>query len=179
MYCYMGIVGSRAQSVCYDCLCLMVFFRAVMSFIHHWAEWSVWTGADAGYCRTITWEERYLPSLHPPCVVDRVCGYRTLQIKVPVFDISLRRCARMRGTSLGVLSAGRIPLMVIGCFTCEGGPVDSYDWPRMDCAVDFSPGGVWTGYIRQDLWDRSSTDAAPVTGSLVFSAVLLPGRILC
>ena len=84
-----GIVGSRAQSVCYDCLCLMALFRAVMSLIHHWAEWSLWTGADAGYCRTITWEERYLPHLHPPCVVDRLCGYRTWQIKVPVFVIRL------------------------------------------------------------------------------------------
>ena len=51
---YPGIMGSRAQSVCYDCLCLMALFRAVMSLVHHWAEWSVWTGADAGYCRTIT-----------------------------------------------------------------------------------------------------------------------------
>ena len=30
----------------------------------------------------------------------------------------------MSGTSLGVLSAGRILLMVIGCFACGGGPVD-------------------------------------------------------
>ena len=51
----------------------MALFRAVMSLVHHWAEWSVWTGT--GYCRTITWEERYLPRLHPPCVVDRLCGY--------------------------------------------------------------------------------------------------------
>ena len=67
-----GIVDSRALSVCYDCLCLMALFRAVMSMVHHWAEWSVWTGIDAGYCRTITWEEHYLPRLHPPCVVDRL-----------------------------------------------------------------------------------------------------------
>ena len=52
-----------------------------------------------------------------------------------------------------------------------GGPVDCSDWPRMACAVNFSPGGVWIGYIRQELWDRSLTDAAPVTGSLVFSAL--------
>ena len=45
-----GIVGLRALSVCYDCLCLMALFRAVMSLVHHWAEWSVWTGTDAGYC---------------------------------------------------------------------------------------------------------------------------------
>ena len=116
-----GIVCSRALSVFYDCLCLMALFRAVMSLVHHWAEWSVWTGTDAVYCRTITWEERYLPCLHPPCVVDRLCGYRTWQIQGPVFIIMLDkdmdnsplRCACMRGTSLGVLSAGRIPEAVV------------------------------------------------------------------
>ena len=70
-----GIVDSRVLSVCYDCLCLMALFRAVISLVHHWAEWSVWTGPDAWYCQTIAWEERYLPRLHPPCVVDRLCGY--------------------------------------------------------------------------------------------------------
>ena len=174
----LGIVGARALSVCYDCLCLMALFRAVMSLVHHWAEWSVWTGTDAGYCRTITWKECDLPRLYPPCVVDRLCGYST-KIKVPVFvlmldrdrDISPRRCACMRGLSLGVLSAGRIPLMVIGCFAFGGGPVDCSECTRVDCAVDFSPGGVWIGYIRREPWNRSLTDATPVTGSLVFSAL--------
>ena len=40
-----------------------------------------------------------------------------------------------------------------------------------DCTVDFSPGGVWIGYISPVLWDRSLIDAAPVTGSLVSSAL--------
>ena len=86
-----GIVDSRALSVCYDCLCLMALFWAVMSLVHHsrhWVEWSVWTRTDAGYCRTIAWEEHYLPRLHPPCVVDRLCGYRT-KIKVPGFVLML------------------------------------------------------------------------------------------
>ena len=39
-------------------------------------------------------------------------------------------------------------------------------------AVDFLPGGVRIGYIRRALCERSSTDAVPVTGSLVFSALL-------
>ena len=51
-----GIVYSRILSVCYDCLCLMALFRAVMYVVHHWAEWFVWTGTDAGYCWTIAWE---------------------------------------------------------------------------------------------------------------------------
>ena len=92
---------------------------------------------------------------------------------------SPQRCACMRGTSLGVLSAGRIPHMVIGRIDCGGGPVDCSVWTRVRGAVDFSPGGVRIGYIWRPLWDRSSTDAAPVTGSLVFCSVCLPRRILC
>ena len=54
-----------------------------------------------------------------------------------------------------------------------GGPVDCSDWSRVRGAVDFlSGGGVRIGYIRRALCERSSTDAAPVTGSLVFSALL-------
>ena len=72
-----GIVDSRALSVCYDCLCLMVLFRAVMSLARYWAVEFVWTGPDEGSCRSIAWDERYFPRLHPPCVVDRLCGYMT------------------------------------------------------------------------------------------------------
>ena len=61
--------------------------------------------------------------------------------------------------------------MMSGCFAYGGGSVDCFDWPRVYCTVDFSPRGVWIGYIRQVLWDRSLTDAAPVTGSLVSSAL--------
>ena len=84
-----GIVGSQALSVCYDCLCLMALFRAVMSLVHDWAEWSVWTGTGSGYCRTITWEGGCLPRLCPPCDVDRLCDYVAWQIKGPVMVIRL------------------------------------------------------------------------------------------
>ena len=108
--------------------------------------------------------------------MDRLCDYMAWQIKGPVVVImtdmdennSPQRCACMRGTSLGVLSAGRIPIMVIGRFDCGGGPVDCSDWTRVRGAVDFSPGGVRIGYIRGALCDRYSTDAAPVTGHLSF-----------
>ena len=86
-----GTVGSQALSVGHDCLCLMALFRAVMSLVHDWAEWSVWTGTESGYCRTITWEGGYLPRLRPPCDVDRLCGYKTWQIKAPVVVIMLDR----------------------------------------------------------------------------------------
>ena len=39
----------------------------------------------------------------------------------------LQRCACVCGTSLGVLSAGRIPTMVIGRIGCGGGPVGCSD----------------------------------------------------
>ena len=137
-----GIADSRVLSVCHDCLCLMALFRAVMSLARYWAEEFVWTGPDEGYCRSIAWEERYLPWLHPPCV-DRLCGYLT-EIKVRGFVLMLnrdrnnsaRRCACMRGTSPGVFSAGRISLTLIGCSACVGGSVDCSDWPCSDCAVD-------------------------------------------
>ena len=83
-------------------------------------------------------------------------GYRTWQIKGPVVIIMLdrdidnnpQRCVCMCGTSLGVLSSRRIPLMVIGWIDCGGSPVDCSDWTRVHSAVDFSAGGVWIGYIR-------------------------------
>ena len=54
-----------------------------------------------------------------------------------------------------------------------GGSVDCSDWPRTDCAVDFSPGEAGISYIRPGLWNDSLIDAAPVTGSLIYSAFYL------
>ena len=90
-----------------------------------------------------------------------------------------RRCARVRGVSLGMFSAGRISLMLTGCSICVGGSVDYSDWPRADCAVDFSPGEIRIGYIRQGLWTDSLIDAAPVTGSLINSALSDCLLVLC
>ena len=178
-----GIAGSQVLSVCYDFLCLMALFRAVMSLVQDWAEWSVWTGTGSGYYRTITWEGGYLPRLCPPCDVDRLCDYITWQIMVIMLDWdennSPQLCAGKCRTSLGVLSAGRIPCMVIGRLDCAGGPVDCSDWMRVGGAVDFSPGEVRIGYIRRILWDRSSTDASPVTGSLVFSVLFVCLDVYC
>ena len=86
----------------------------------------------------------------------------------------------MRGTSVGVLSAGRIPIMVIGLFDCAGGPVGCSDWLSVRSAVVICHGGVRIVYIRTALIGRSSLDATPVTGSLVFSTlcVALPYIVL-
>ena len=117
-----GIVGQQCVYVCYDCLCLMALFREVMLSVIDWAAWSFWTGTESGYCRTITWELGYLGSINPPCDVDRLFDRNAWQIKeievVVTADRSdnnrFQRCACVRGTSLGVLSAGRIMSMVIG-----------------------------------------------------------------
>ena len=109
-----------------------------------------------GHCRTITWELGYLQGLHPACDVDRLCDQMTRQIKGSVVVMmtdrndnnSLQRCACVSGTSLGVLSAGRIPNMVIGWIGCGGGPVGCSDRLRVHGAVVISPGGVRIGYIR-------------------------------
>ena len=60
-----------------------------------------------------------------------------------------------------------------------GGSVSCSDWLCLDCAVDFSPGGVWIGYIRPGLEDGSLIDAAPVTGSLVSSTLLNCRDVYC
>ena len=76
----------------------------------------------------------------------------------------------MRGTSLVVFSAGRISLTL----RVAAAPVGAVWWTVMDArvrAVDFSTGGVWIGYIRPVLRDRSLLDDAPVTESLFSSAL--------
>ena len=85
-----GIADSRALSVCYDCLCLMALFRTVMSLARYWAVEIVWTGPDKGSCRSMAWEERYLPRLYPPCVVDRLYGYTTEIVAWTNFFMMLR-----------------------------------------------------------------------------------------
>ena len=60
-----------------------------------------------------------------------------------------------------------------------GGSASCADWPCLDCAVDFSPGGVWIGYIRTGQEDGSLIDAAPVTGSLVSSTLFSFRDVYC
>ena len=80
----------------------------------------------------------------------------------------LQRCAGGCRSSLVHCPVGRIPFQVIGRFGCGRVSVGCSDWLH-GCAVLFiSAGGVRIGYIRSAISVRCSTDAAPVTGSLVF-----------
>ena len=108
----------------------MALFRAMMLLVRDWAAWSLWTGTESGYCRTITWELGYWRSINPSCDADSLCKRNEWQIKaVEVAVITdgndnnrLQRCAGVRRTSLGVLSMGTIAIKVIGLFDCGGRP---------------------------------------------------------
>ena len=124
--------------------------------------------------------------IYLPLVVDRVTDCLT-EIKVPDWSLALRgdmytgarRYVCTRGTPLGVFSSGRISLTLIGRRASVGGSVSCSDWSCVDCAVDFSPGGVWIGYIRLGLEDGTLIDATPVTGSLICSTLFSCRDVNC
>ena len=183
----LGVADSRALAVCYDCLCLISLFRTVMSLSSDWDEVFGWTGHDEGYDRSPGWKLRYLPRcLYSLLVVDRMTPYLT-EIKVPGWSFVLsedmytgaRLCVCTRGTPLGVFSAGRISLTLIGHRASVGGSVGCSDWPRVDGTVDISAGGIWIDYIRPDMGDGTLIDAAPVTGSLVPSTLFSCRDVFC
>ena len=179
-----GVADSRVLSVCYDCLCLMALFRDVMSVAHDWVEVFVWTGQHEGSCRSTGWELRYLPRIYPPCVVDRLGGYLT-EIKVPrlglVLSVDKDNGARRCVCVYVELRWGSFPRegFLSGCRACVGSSVSCSNWPRLDYAVDISPGGVWIDYIRPGLKDVSLIVAAPVTGSLISSALFVCLDVYC
>ena len=80
----------------------------------------------------------------------------------------LQRCAAGRRSSLVRYPARDIPIRMIGRFGSRRVSVSASDWLN-GCAVLFiSVGGGRIGCIRSAVCGRQSTDAAPVTGSLVF-----------
>ena len=177
-----GIVGQQYLHVCCDCLCLITLFHEIRLLAHDWVLCSLWTGAVSGYCQTITWELGYAHSINPPCDVDRLYNGNEWQIKaleMVVIPEGVLRCARVRGTLLGVLSMGMIAIMVIGLCAGGGGPVGCSDWLSVRGAAVVCPGGVRIAYIRRARSERSSLHAAPVTGSLVFSIPLSCLAVCC
>ena len=159
-----GIVGQQCLHACCDCLYLMALFRAMMLLVRDWAAWSLCTGTESGYCRTITWELGYWKSINPPCDADHLCNRDEWQIKamevVVITDGNdynrLQRCAGVCGTYLGVLSAGTIAIKVIGLFDCGGGPAGCSDWLSVRSTVVIRLGGVRIIYIRRARTGSSS-----------------------
>ena len=86
-------------------------------------DWdSIWIWPKLGWLRS--------PIM--PCDVDRLCAEMKRQIKEVQGDVvvemtdkddnnRLQRCAEGRGSSLGVFSAGKIPILEIGQFGCVRG----------------------------------------------------------
>ena len=130
-----GVADSRPLAVCYDCLCLISLFRTVMSFSYDWDEVFGWIRHDEGYDYSPAGALVYLPRcLYSPLVMYRITQYLT-EIKVPGWSLVLsetmytgaRWCVCTRGTPLGVLSAGRISLTLIGHRASVGGSVGCAD----------------------------------------------------
>ena len=121
-------------------------------------QWPGRNGIYHGYIHPVSWIG-FMTEIRVPGFVFMIHGDR---------NNSARQYACVRGASLGVFSAGRISLMLTGYSVCVGGSVDCSDWPRADCAVDFSPGEFGMGFIRLGLWNDYLIDAA---GSLVYSAL--------
>ena len=98
-----------------------------------------------------------------------------------------------RVTSVGVVSPGIFPILVIGLRDCVGGSLRRSDWlyrlswwawlagrpMSVRSAVVVSPGGVGIVYIRSMLTGSSSLDAAQVTGSLLFYAPVCCLAVCC
>ena len=107
-------------------------------------------------------------------------------------DIRFQQCACVRGTSVSVISAGMLPILMIGLSDCVGGPLGCSDWlvwlswwtclaghrMSMRSAV-VCPGGVRIVYIRRTLTGSSSLDATPVTGPLLFYAPVCCLAVYC
>ena len=120
------------------------------------------------------WEVAWICSLITPCDVSCLCDVMNRRIKGihgdvvvvmtdRVEDKGLQQCADTCEDLMGVFSAGRIPTLVIGRFSCVRASGGCCDWLK-GCAVIFvAVGQVWIGYIKCALCGGS----APLTGSLV------------
>ena len=96
-------------------------------------------------------------------------------------------------SSVGVVSPGMLPILVIGLRDCVGGLLGRSDWqdrlsrwawlvggPMSVCSAGvISPRGVRIVHIRSVLSGSSSLDAVPVTGPLLFYAPVCCLAVCC
>ena len=122
-----SIVGLQDIFVCYDYLCLLVWFRDMVLLVHVWTSWAVWTGMMPGNCRTITWELGLLRRLITPCNLDCFCAKMNQQFKGVQGDVIVGMTNRVKNNRLKWCAGGchcslvhcpvdRIPIRVIGWF---------------------------------------------------------------
>ena len=82
----------------------------------------------------------------------------------------VQRCVGGCYSSLVHYPARGIPFRAMGRFSCGRVLVGASDWVNGCAVLLISAGGVRIGYIRSVISGRHSTDAAPVTGLLIFFA---------
>ena len=137
---------------------------------------------------TYNWGSGLLGNPMTPC--DVICLYTKMnrnfkggmdnvmiEYNDTVDSRGLQRCADGHRSSLAHASARDKPIREKGRFGYVDTPVPDADW-LYRCAVLFVPvGDVRIGYIRSAVDRGQSTDAAPVTESLIY--VSSPLRLLC
>ena len=129
-------MGKRCLHVCYDCLCLIAFFRDAMILVHDWAALSTWIMTVIRNWRTITCELGCLGSINTAyCMARFFCcdGWQIEDLEAVMMpsgadDIRFLLCARERETSEGVIAPGMLLILVIGLLDCVGDPLGCSDW---------------------------------------------------
>ena len=101
-----GIVGQQDICVCYDCLCLIVWFRDMMLLVHVWTSRPAWTGMMPGNCRTITWELGLLRRLITPCDMDCLGAQMNQQFKGVQGHVLVRMTNRVENNRLKRCAGG-------------------------------------------------------------------------
>ena len=105
-------------------------------FIHDWAALSTLIGTEIRDWRSIIWELGCLGSIHPTYYATHFFCRNVWQIKdleavvTPggADDIPFLLSACEHGTSVGVITLGMLPILVIGLLDCVGGPLRCSDW---------------------------------------------------
>ena len=121
-----------------------------MLLFHDWAALVAWIGTGIGYGGTYAWEIAYLGNIYPPCGVDRLLCRNEWPIKglgvmmttggEDVIRFLRGTCRHV--TSVGVVFAGTLMILVIGLLDCVGGPSERYDW------LDRLSWGAWLAINR-------------------------------
>ena len=163
---------------CWECQCLMALCCCVSYLVT--VVTSRLIGIDQLFdCRhTYTWRSGLLGNPMTPCDGIRLYVKRNRNFKGgldkvmieyndTVYSFGLQRCADGHHSSLAHASARDKPIREKGQFGYVGAPATDANW-LYGCAVIFVPGvDVRIGYIKSAVGRGQSTDAAPVTESLV------------
>ena len=145
----MCVADSSRIAVCYDCLCLIVLLRTMISLFYD------------GMMRSLT----------------EFKGLRRVQILSETMYAGRRQRMCTCITPPGICSAGRNLRHLIGRRASGGGSGGHTEIARAIGAVDVSAGGIGIAYIKKALGASQLVVSAPVTGSLVSISLFSPRDI--